>query len=344
MNDTQRGRADSLLLELMNSIPPDDTSVSARALRDVAHRAIQAGEFVGDRAFLLDRARQQTHAVQRKAEVERENAARHLKRRASREVIFGRRLTQELVEVLRPAVLRFRHGCFGLDVPPFSTLKTAAAWIKQHSLERWSPEVPPDHASELVDVCDRLDRVDRWHGYSCGCEPPNLEYYRADGSLAVRVVSKDSEPLASIRLWANFTAEITLLPPAALVAFMLVGLAPGERAPLPGNRSAVLPGLEVLSRRRLPNTGADQIVLALDSRELTDRNLRLLRRLALSQTTPKRTTQKQERVVEIVRQLGGPPRVRFDRGFWGRVARRLKVSDPIAAARRYYRATGGESS
>jgi len=323
--------------DLCQRIGPDDL-IGARELREVW----QETAFKGDMAALLDAARART--ARNAAMRSKPPAGYHrLKRTRPAEDILNLRATREIVTALEPHMGEFRQVLFGRPEPPFKSLQAAAAWIEGHSAKRGSEayiEEDRRYQTEVRPRLDEMNRTDRWLTY--GAFPTEVEYWDGrDLTTRRRSVPKD-DLLAVILGSLQLVVERTTLPLPVLLAWVLAGVRPGDRERGADGRAVTFPGLGVLSRQRLLTTNTapdiDQVIITVDARELTDRNLRRIRQWAQRLIRPRRLTGRQQQAVEVVQQLGGPPRPRYDRAFWQRAAQRLRVDDLVAAARLYYRA------
>jgi hypothetical protein len=309
------------VLSLLEAVSVEDGSILPRAILDVISAAQSKGEFLGDRATLLQRARTQTAGERARIKMQRLPS-----RRTANDALLAHR-TAQVVGELRQAVIHMRRLCFQRESPPFRSLEDAGKWIEQRA-EGWQLPTPAD-----------IDQRG----------PLGLHYWCADGSQGLRPVNPAEKDLLAIHQWARRISEQTSIESASLVAMVLMGAEPGQRVALANGHSGTLPGLQLVSLQRVsrgplvpgdPTVRSERIVLEMDARDFTDRNLRRARqqfKTRLQTPTPRQST-RQQRVLDLVQKLGGPPKVKFDRRFWSRVARRLRITDPVAAARLYERA------
>jgi len=263
--------------------------------------------------------------------------------------------TKDIVKRGEPWIRERRRALFGTPDPPFASLRDAAAWIEaQQRLHARTPSAELSALDDELDVLiERRLEADPWSRAGLTEKDNHLDYWRPDGTLGSVVVSRHAHALHGVWRTAETMAELTGLPAATVIAWILVGIRPGRQVRLTDGRTAAAPGLRLVSwRLHHPKVSAvrdwpaiprpQRVLLDMDVRDLTDRNLRVARREVLKFLARHRRptlTAKQQRMLEIVERLKGPPTPKFQLSFWKRVAKQLKgEKDPIALARLYYRA------
>jgi hypothetical protein len=210
---------------------------------------------------------------------------------------------------------------------------------------------------DISAMTDRANKRDPWHAYAGLAEASLLlEYYAGDGDLRIRYVSREQKPLHMIQGWTKRVSEQTTVVQAALVSAILTGFRLGESVRLADRTRVRLPGLQLATIERRwrgpmhaedPAIRMERLVIELDVQDLTDRDLRQIRRDAEESLrdgprgAPRRRkiSDRQHKVLHIVTEMGGPPIRRFDQRFWTLVGKKMKVDDWRAAARLYQRAT-----
>ena len=352
------------LAQLANAVPPDDTSISPRALAQEFKAAQDRGEQISNVAGFLNRVRALTRRERNQlsvfSETEDERQRSWTSRRTTTDKVLARR-AKEIIAVLHDSIATLREQLFDRRTPPFTSLASAAVWMGKHVHVHGQPKTgePHDIVSfqlALHDQLQRLTEADAWREYGLSVSLLRVRYYQPDGRVTVRALNRELHGSAhSLQRWAERVSEETMLPTASLIAHVLVGLIPGELVRLSDGRNAAMPGIPLvaLERRTIGSryrVGRERIVLDVDFSDLTERTLRLIRQEAHKRFRLKPShrpaTMKQRRIADIVTRLGGPPRTKYDRGFWTRALREInrgvrsarRVEDPIALARRFYRA------
>jgi len=363
-NDGKRTDADDRLERLLAAVPDTDQSVSPRAIAEAYRAARNQPLFVP--SAILESARAITTRNRQRLAVEAEGDRDHadeaprstLKaRRSEAEALLSRR-TKALVRDLGPWLAEWRIALFGTAAPPFGSLAAAAEWIEQHT-EPWKPESPAvlQQDTALGAVYDQLYGPEHWiYGVAVGVKVAtkhnnNILYWRPDGDLGVRDVSRDQRQAFGVYTAGLSIAKQTTLPSASAIALLLTDIRPGQQMRLSNGRPAIMPGLKLFTWRVHTTMGifvkperltpAVRVTLDLDARDLTDRNLRVARRAAMRSLpleAPRHLTAKQQRALQVVDALGGPPTPRYALTFWTRAAKRLRMSNPIVVAKLYYRA------
>jgi hypothetical protein len=325
-----------------------DTSVSPRAILE----AYEAREPFTSLGKVIEMARRSTRRDG--AGFSRRPEREPLKpRRTEGEALLAAR-TKDIVKRLQPWIERRRGSLFGQTAPPLQSLAEAATWIEQEAgTEHRAMESSELQAlkREIGRSLDRLLDVDPWVSYQLAGRNYWLRYWTGNGEPGMVRVSHKRQPLWGVYATAKRIEDISMLPAPTVVAWILTDIRPGQRVRLREGRVAMMPGLSLVSWRihyphgsgvpdGPPLAVVPRVILDVDSRDLTDRNLRVARREAmgyLERRSPK-LTPKQTRILDIVQRLG-PPKEKFSRVFWHRVAKNWPTEiDPIALARLYYRA------
>lgn len=342
------------VLMLMHAVADTDTSVSPRALADAYVAAQPESLFIPGK--IVEAARAATARARAAHVADRSNDANEPRLKARR--TEGEKLltlrTKDVVRQIDPWIRDRRAELFGHTDPPYRSLDEAAIWIEQEAQKQPRRPSPEREAldDEVEALLTRLLEADAWAS-SYGLTEKNavLRFWKPDGFPGHVRVSRVHPTLYGVCRAAEHIAEVTTLPPATAVAWLLAGIHPGQRVRLSDRRTATMPGLRLVSWhvRELVSsaphgdphvTHRTRLVFDLDVRDLTDRNLRVAVREATKHLTrgAPTLTAKQQRVLTLVERLGGPPTPKFARPFWTRVAKGLRLEDPIAVAKRYYRA------
>lgn len=349
-NHTTRDEVDDLRALMWANA---DAGTSSRELL-IAHDAVRQEPFY-DQGKVFDMARRRTAAAAKGTGRRARGEGAAMKSRQSEgETLLAAR-TKDLVTQLRPWIDSLRLSLFEAVEPPCRSLEDAARWIEQEARKHPRVEDSPELDAlddELHALFNRLLDADSWiHRCGLSVKENALSYWKPDGTEGKVVVSTANRRLYGVCRAAKRIATLTVLPAATVVAWILAGVLPSQRVRLPNGRTAAVPGLQLVTWRihypqdpgvmnRPPVTRTQRAIFDLDVRDLTDRNLRVARREVtkfLDRGAPTLTA-KQRRVVEAVERSGGRPTPKFARPFWNRVAKKLKLDDPIAVAQIYYRA------
>ena len=257
----------------------------------------------------------------------------------------------ELVRRLAGWIEERRLELFGRADPPFRSLAAAQTWIEREGRREGTPKFPKHLSENTIKSMSDLYDADPWRQYRITISQQWLSYWTRSGHPRSMLVSRKHRTLYRLYWAAERISETTTLPPASVVAWILTGTVPGIRVQV-GRKERVVRGLQIVTShfRRLDSAepkgppvdsrGIQRVVLDLDIRDLTDRNLRVARREAMKYLTGEKSavTAKQRRVIDIVQRLGGPPKPRFNLSFWTRVAKESRQDrDPIAVARLFFR-------
>jgi hypothetical protein len=222
--------------------------------------------------------------------------------------LFGK----ALVRSLAPRLEELRRSGFDSPEPPFKTVAEAAAWVEQTAdvnLAEWRKD-----SKERKKARAEIERLAAKYRIEIQEKATQIPYQKPSDEQVKWTHAVPGTFLLALAQETRRIAEHTGLPQDALVTYVLTGIEPARsrvRLTMKENRYTLPSGEQI---------GVNEALVTLRARDLTDKELRTIYRMARGHVGGKGTKGLRDDDVdlwELVQDLGGPPQEYGSKGqFW----------------------------